>query len=191
MRKNNKIILSAILLGTAALLLTGCDNGKNNKKEEPQPVEEKEKGNCKILECINKLEITDDLEKINTTIGFEGEQVASEEGTKKYKWELNTDENIEVTFNDSGKNTIRLNFKDEKIAKKKVDFSEFVDLKEQISNGTEVKYDKVKETFKSEGTLIEKNATANIYKWVNEEGGYLEVSFSIVNGRCTLASGKY
>ena len=79
-------------------------------------------------------------------MGFDGEQSGEGNGWKKYKWELNEDENVEVTFFESGKDNIKINFKDEKIKNNKVDFSEFAELKKQISGGTEIKYDKIKES---------------------------------------------
>jgi len=191
MKKGRKIILGALFLGTAALLVTGCDLKKNETKQENQPVEEKSKGNCKILDCINKIEITDTLETINSTMGFDGEQSGEGNGWKKYKWELNEDENVEVTFFESRKDIIKINFKDEKIKNNKVDFSEFAELKKQISGGTEIKYDKIKESFKAEGTLVEKGDITNVYRWVNGDGGYMNVSFSTVNGKCTFAMGRY
>ena len=39
MKKGRKIILGALFLGTAALLVTGCDLKKNETKQENQPVE--------------------------------------------------------------------------------------------------------------------------------------------------------
>lgn len=191
MKKTNKVVLGALFLGTAALLVTGCDMKKTETKTENQPVEEKAKGNCKVLDCINKIEITDTLETINTTIGFEGEVSLEGESWKTYKWELNDDENVEVTFFSSGKNTIKINFKDEKIKNSKVDFSEFAELKKQINSGTEVKYDKIKESFKAEGTLIEKSSSSNKYRWVNGDGGYMDITFSTISGKCTFAMGRY
>lgn len=188
MKKYNKIILGAFFLGATTLLLTGCNSKKNN--DEVQPAEEKAKGNCKILECINKIQLSDNLETINTTIGFEGELISEENGCKKYNWALKSDENVEASLCDSGKNSIKIIFENDSIKNKKVDFSKFEELKEEISNGTEVKYEKIVETFKAEGTLVEKNSSTNVYRWVNEESEFMNVSFSTVNGRCTFASGK-
>ena len=189
MKKYNKIILGALFLGIFTLLVTGCDLKKT--KEEEKPVEEKAKGNCKILECLDKIQINDTLETINTTIGFEGEQTTEEAGMKKYNWALKSDQNIEIIFYDNGKKDIKINFNNEEIKNKKVDFSGFTELKEEISSGTEVKYEKIVETFKTEGTLVEKSDSTNVYRWVDEDGGYLNVTFSTVNGRVTFVSGKY
>ena len=182
-----KVLLLLIILPALLLVVTGCDSKKN---KDVQPVEEKAKGNCKILECIDKIKLTDNLETINTTIGFEGELISEENGCKSYKWNLKSDENVEVSLCESGKNDVKINFKNDTIKNKKVDFSKFETLKEEISNGTEVKYEKLVETFKTEGTLIEKNNSTNVYRWVNEDGEFMNVSFSTVNGRCTFASGK-
>ena len=149
--KKNKMLLIVALCICLSTLLTGCSL---KKEKNETPVEEVSKGNCKILECINKIEITDTLEIINNTIGFEGTQTSEGDGWTKYKWELNDNDNVEVTIYSSGKNSIKINFKDEKIKNSKVDFSGFAELKKSISDGTEVKYEQMKATFKGEGTLI-------------------------------------
>lgn len=191
MKKGSKIILGAFFLGIAALLVTGCDANKQNKKQEQQSVEEKPKGNCTVFECINQIEITDNLEKINTTIGFEGKEIKSDTGWKKYEWKISSDENVEVIFYETGKNDIKINFRNDTIKSKKVDFSGFDEMKKQITDGTEIKYNQIKESFKTDGTLVEKNNSTNIYRWVSEDDGYLNVSFSTINGRVTYVKGKY
>ena len=195
MKKINKVILGSLLLGTATLLLTGCELNKTDMKQDSNnQVEEKtnSKGNCSILDCINKIDVNDTVETVNKTMGFDGEVSLEGESWKKYKWALNDDESVEVTFYESSKTaTITINFKNEKIQNSKVDFSEFPELKKQVNSSTGVNYDKFKESFKAEGTLVEKSSISNKYRWVNKDGGYMDVTFSASSGKCTFAMGRY
>jgi len=49
-----------------ALLATGCSKEKLEEKPKDEP-----KGNCTIVECMEKIESTNTMEEINAIIGFE------------------------------------------------------------------------------------------------------------------------
>ena len=52
------------------VLLTGC--GQN--KTQPTVVDKPAKGNCKVFDCIKKLDTKNTLEDVNKVMGFEGEK---------------------------------------------------------------------------------------------------------------------
>lgn len=196
MKKRSKIILGAVCLSSATLLLTGCDlklttTKNNDAKSQETTKEQKSKGNCKVFDCIKKIEITDSLDKVNSIMGFEGEQTNEGNGWKKYTWKLNDDDSVMVTIYDSGSGTVNIDFDNDSIKNSKVDFSGFADLKKDINGGGTVTYDTMKSTFKAEGTLIEKSSFSNKYRWVNGDGGYMDASFSLSSGKCTFAMGRY
>ena len=194
MKNTKKILLGVACLSSAALLTTGCDLIPANKDSKNQNLEEKEeqsKGNCKVFDCIKKIEVKDDMELVKSVMGFEGEQTSEGNGWKTYTWELNDDESVKVTFYDTEVGTVSINFKNDKIKNKKVDFSGFANLKKSINSGEEVKYETMKTTFKAEGTLVEKSSISHKYRWVNGEGGYMDASFSTSTGKCTFAMGRY
>lgn len=182
------VIVSFVILGFA----TGCtlkkeSPSKNQKKEEI--LEEKEKGNCSLVECMKQLEIHHSLEDINRIIGFSGKQVS--ENSNKYVWQFTDSTKIEFTAGSNG-GSISATIDRNKIKNEKVDFSRYSEIKELLNSGTSLTYDEFKEKVGGvEGTIVSKSPLSKRYMWVNEKGGYLSASFSERSQKCTIVSGRY
>lgn len=195
MNKTFKITTITLTIFMVLFLVTGCDLLKKkevetkNTKEETK-VEEKSKSKCKVLDCIKKISTDASYEEVNKTIGFEGESYLEGDGWKIYKWELNEDDTVEVTFF-STSTTIKIKFDDDLIKNKKVDFSKYNEIKTALSNNESVSYTEMKEKFGGvDGTLIEKSSSGNKYRWVNSEGGYLDGNFNKDNTKCSMIIGR-
>lgn len=170
-----KKVVRLFLLLSIVLLITGCSSKKEIKKEKP-------KGNCKITECIKLIGINDTLEKVNEIVGFGG--------TKKgntYSWKLTSKEKIEVVFGDT--NIIKIKILDDEIKNNKTNFSKYPKLEKELKDGKEIKIEDLNKAFKSEGVLIEKTSTEEIYKWVDKEDSYLEATINSTNGKCYRING--
>ena len=185
-----KKVLGIITMALVVVLLTGCSLIPGNKsKEATTKVEKPSKGNCNVFDCIKKLNTTDDLEKVNKVMGFEGEVKTEGNGWKTYKWEINEDDSVEATFY-STSTTISINFDDDAIKNSKVDFSKFDEIKKAMNNKEKVTYDDVKKKFGADGVLTEKSSFSNKYKWVNEKGGYMNANFSVSDNTCSMIMGR-
>lgn len=189
-----KVFALSLCLMLSVFLATGCgkDTKENNStsKEEKKTEEVKSKGNCSVFECIEKTTGKDTLEDMNKIIGFEGTVLREGTGWKTYSWELNDTDSVETTFY-STSSTTKINFKDERIKNSKVSFAKYDELKKALNNRESISYDKVKELFGGEeGTLVEKDNSGSKYRWVNAEGGYLNVSFNSDKSKCTMVMGR-
>ena len=189
-----KKLFLCIAVIVCAATLTGC--GKSTKTESESSstsnkVEEvKSKGNCSVFECITKTTGKDTLEDLNKIIGFEGTVLREGQGWKTYSWELNDTDSVETTFFSTSSST-KINFKDDRIKNDKVTFEKYDELKKALNNREAVSYDKVKELFGGQdGTLVEKDNSSYKYRWVNAEGGYLNVSFNSDKTKCTMVMGR-
>jgi len=182
-----KKIFSLICGFLTLTMLTGCTNNSitennNDLNDEASNT----KGNCTVVECIEKINPENTVEEINNIIGFEGE--LTDEKYNKYYWELAEDTGVEVSYYSGTKGTIRINYDRDSLANKKVDFSRYDELKPKISEG--VTYQEfISYIGGVEGTTIEKSSYSTKYVWVDEDGSYLNGSFSNSSGKCTLASG--
>ena len=185
-----KKVLGIISVLVLVVLLTGCGVTKNNNGV-TTPTAKPAKGNCNVFDCIKKLDINDDLAKVNKVIGFEGELLREGSGYTTYEWVIDEDksESVEATFYSSS-TTITIRFKDDAIKNAKVDFSGYSDIKTALNNRESLKYEDIKAKFKAEGTLIEKASFSNKYRWVNAKGGYLDASFGATSGSCSMIIGR-
>lgn len=186
-----KFKLIALVL-VSVLLLTGCNLIPGGQTESnTKTIDAPKKGNCKVLDCIQKLDTTVDLDAVTKVMGFEGKLDKEGEGYKVYKWVIDDDKNevVQVTFYSSSA-TVGITFSDELIKSSKVDFSKYSEIKEAMNSGKSVTYDEVKEKFGAEGTLIEKTSSTLKYKWVDQEGKYLNATFGKSTGRCTMIIGR-
>ena len=186
MKKKLLVFLVALL---ALVTFTGCGSnsteGNNGGKEEANS-----KGKCQILDCINVISVNATYEEANEAIGFEGELEREGDGWKTYKWELNDDENVEITFY-STSCSIKINFPDKKIQNSKVDFSRYSEISSAMNKGENVSYEVMKEKFGGvEGTLIEKSSGSLKYEWVNAQGGYINANFNEAKTRCSFIFGR-
>lgn len=170
-----KKVVSLFLFLSVILLITGC----STKKEEK---EEKSKGKCKIEECIKLIGLNDNLEKVNEIVGFEG---TKEDNT--YSWKLTSKQKLEIVFSDT--NSIKIKVLDEEIKNNKTNFSKYSKLEKDLKDGKEIKIEDLNKAFKSNGVLIEKTSTEEIYKWVDKEDSYLEATINATNGKCYKMNG--
>ena len=113
-----KKFFAGILFLVMVLTFAGCGLSKNVNPNNPnaggKETKEKIKGNCKAVDCIKQIEITDTLEEVNKKMGFEG--TLTNETYNIYKWEITSDSYIEVTFYSSGKSTVKAEFNKEFIS---------------------------------------------------------------------------
>ena len=181
-----KKIISICLCLSIILLVTGCNKTTDSSSKTKKV---KDKGNCKILDCINKIDIKDNLEKVNETMGFEGEKQEEKNDYIIYKWALNDYDSVVVTFY-SNTSSIKINFNDNLIQSDKTNFSKFEEISKSLKDGETLNYDDIKKKFKGKGTLIEKSSSLNVYRWVDKTGGYLNVSFNAINGKCSRIKGE-
>lgn len=184
MKKKIFSLISGFLILT---ILTGCNNNstvENNNDSNKGTLNTK--GNCIAVECIKKINPENTVEEINNIIGFEGK--LTDEKYNKYYWELTDDTGVEVSYYSGTKGTIRIYYDRDSLANKKVDFSRYDELKPKINEGISYK-DFIAYIGGVEGTIIEKSSYSTKYVWVDEDGSYLNGSFSSSSGNCTLASG--
>lgn len=181
------VMFGVLLLG----LVTGCFNQKeSNNSNSSSSSNEKLKGNCVATECINLIEPTNTVEEINKIIGLDGE--LQDENNNKYYWKLSEDSGIEVTYSSSDNGSISVDIDKKTLANKKVDFSNYDEIKSLLSSGQSLTYDEfVSKVGNVQGTLIGKSSYSKKYVWVNSDGGYLNASFSESTGKCTIVTGRY
>lgn len=170
-----KKVVSLFLFLSVILLITGCSTKKEEQKE-------KSKGKCKIEECIKLIGLNDNLEKVNEIVGFEG---TKEDNT--YSWKLTSKQKLEIVFSDT--NSIKIKVLDEEIKNNKTNFSKYSKLEKDLKDGKEIKIEDLNKAFKSNGVLIEKTSTEEIYKWVDKEDSYLEATINATNGKCYKING--
>ena len=191
-----KILTTLICICMILTLSTACDSKTNNKKSTKMKTKTEVKKNesgCDVLECIKKVDYKSTKEDIDKLTGKTGVQKQTGTGWTTYSWELNTDDSVEATFYETSKTaSISVKFKDVLIKNKKVDFSKAKELKADLSKGEGIEYDDVKERFGGvDGTLIEVSSTSKKYRWVNQKGGYINVTFSNNTGNCTMFIGRF
>lgn len=187
-----KKIFGIVVIALAVVSLTGCSLIPGQKTNEAGKVIEKPaKGNCNVFECIKQINLTDDLEKVTKVMGFEGKLLNEGSTYKTYKWVINEEKNeaVQVAFN-ANSTSISITFSDEDIKNPKVDFSKYDEIKTALNNKEKLTYDDIKSKFNAEGILIEKTSFSTKYRWVNENGGYLNATFGNTTGACSMIIGR-
>lgn len=170
-------------------VVTGCMEQKKETIPKKEEKKEEVKGNCKVSECINLIDIKNTVDEINQIIGFSGE--LKQEGSNKYYWKFSDTTGIEASISSSG-GTITATIDRNTIANKKVDFSRYSEIKSLMDSGVSLTYDEfVEKVGGVQGTLVSKSSLSKRYTWVNSKGGYLNASFSEKTGKCTLVMGRY
>ena len=179
-----KKVISIFLIILSVLLVTGCVKGGKVKKEKPSF------GNCNVFDCIDQLNTSVDLEEANKIIGFKGELLNEGTNYKTYKWYIDNENNeaVQVVFY-ANSSSISITFSDKDIMNSKIDFSKYNEIKEALNNKKTLKYKDIVDKFKAEGTLIEKTSTTNKYRWVKENGRYINATFNNTTGACTMIFG--
>lgn len=175
MKKKITIVITIIIIG----LLAGCNS--NNEKI-------KIKTNCKIFDCLNKIKPENTIEEINKIIGFDGE--LTDEKYKIYNWQLNEKESIQVAYYSSDKAQIKIKYDKDDLKDKKVDFSKYEKIRDNLKKGVKYTYEDLVKEFKTKGKLTAKSSITKKYTWVSENGSYLTATISNENNRCTALIGK-
>lgn len=187
-----KKILGIISMALVLVLVTGCSLIPGQKTNANGKVLEKPaKGNCNVFECIKKINLTDDLDKVTKVMGFEGNLLNEGSTYKTYKWVINHDKNeaVQVVFYGNS-SSISITFSDEDIKSSKVDFSSYEEIKKDMNDKKTVTYEDIKNKFKVDGVLIEKTSYSSRYRWVNEKGGYINANFNNSTKACTMIMGR-
>ncbi len=179
--KMKKLMLCLITIFCALCIVTGCSNEELEEKKK----EEKQEGNCTIVECMKKIEPTNTIEEINEIIGFSSTtdaMIGSDPIWKfdsknwiSYKSYSEDDITIQATID---KETI----KDENI---KIPLSS--DLQKDLNNGS-FTYKEFVEKVGGEGTLTSISKGSEIYTWVDKNGQRLGATFNKKSGKCSIAS---
>lgn len=182
-----KKIMTLMLVAGLTLIMTGC--GKDEEASSPAL---KSKGNCNVLECIEKLNPTQTLEEMNNIIGFDGELTSETESYKVYKWALNEETSITSQFMlNYNTATISANYPTS-IAPHNADFSKWDEIKSKLNNRETITYDEfVNLVGGVQGTIDKKTSSSTSYVWYNKDGGYLSAYFNPETGKCTMATGRF
>lgn len=176
MKKNIYNILLILIL---SFFIVGCDS-----KEEIL----NKNANCKLFDCINKIEPENTVDEINDIVGFKGEN--TDKKYKIYNWKISDTESIQVAYYSSEKSQIKLKYNKKDLINTKVNFSKYEKLKEDLKKGVKITYSDLTKLFKSNGTLTGKSSMTKKYTWVSKNGSYLTATIDNTNERCTNLSGK-
>lgn len=185
-QKVNKVALGiaaaagVILLAVIAI---GVLDAIQSSPEQSLVTEEEINANCTAAVCMEKIEITDGVDKITEVIGVEPE-VDEENGS--YKWKISSKESI--TREKSGESySLSATVDNTTIKGDTVDLSVFSDLRSELQNGETVTYDDlVKRLNGVEGVAVNKAETSNLYKWVDKNGQALTATIRNKDGICTI-----
>lgn len=176
-----KVYILSLLL--VCFILHGCSG---EMKDDNKKALENTKGNCNVLECMDKISPENTVLEINNIIGFEGELI--DEKYNKYYWELSDDTGIEVSYYSGSKGTIAIDVQRDSLKNNNVNFSRYDELKSKINDG--ITYDEFISYIGNEkGEIVEKSSLSTKYMWVDKDGNYLKASFSNSTNKCTVATG--
>lgn len=190
-----KIILSvlvSVMLVATMFCLTGCGengaNGGNNNNQETK----KSKGNYDVFGCMEKLDPSMTLEKVNEVIGFEGTLKSDTESYKVYNWDLTDDTGISVQFHTKlNTATISANYPSSMVTEN-ADFSKWSEIKAKLDKREDISYDKFVELVGGvQGKIKQKSSSNTSYTWQNAQGGYLSGYFDAKTNNCTMATGRF
>ena len=173
-------IIFIVLFG---ILISGCSL-KSKSSNNLNKIETN--GKCSVLECINLISVDDTVEEINDITGIKG--VLTDEQYNIYYWGLTEETGIYVTYYSGTKGNIKIDIDKELLKNSKVDFAKYEELRTKINEG--ITYEEfVTYVGGVEGVLIEKGSITNKYIWVDDDGSYLNASFSTGSNKCTFVSG--
>lgn len=175
-----------ILLGvTLIVFLAGC--GNNSVTNENGTSGEKIKGNCKAVDCINKIKPENTVEEINNIMGFEGELTS--EKYNIYYWKITENTGVKVAYYSSKTGDISIDYDKDSLTNNKVDFSKYKELQEKMKEG--ITYDDfISYIGNVQGTITEKSSSSTQYTWVSKDGSYLNGTFSNSSGKCLYINGR-
>ena len=158
--KTSYLLIVLILI----ISLSGCSNSDNISTY----------GNCDISDCVEKIEIDNNVSEINDIIGIDG--VLIDANYNQYYWEIADNCKIYVNYVDG---TIRTEFDNELLANRNVNFSRYNEIKYMIDENENLTYEQMVEMLGGvDGVLISKSEYYIEYSWVNSDDDYLNVTFS-------------
>lgn len=176
--KIKKIILSCMTILCATCLITGCTDDKEETKAKEENI-----GNCTIVECMKKIEVTNTIEEINDIIGFESTTDAMIGSDPIWKF----DSKNWISFKDNnGSISIKATIDKESIKNDNVTLPSQKELQELLNKG--MTYDDLVEKLGAEGTLESKSSTSVSYIWADKNGQRLGATINNKSGKCTVAS---
>lgn len=175
--KLKKFMLNSIMAFCAICLTTGCsqENLEEEKKEEV-------KGNCTVVECLQKIEVSNTVEEINEIIGFEPTE-SEYSGDKTWK----LDSKNWITLKSTGTSVIlQATIDKESIKDEKITLPSQKELQELLNKG--ITYEQLVEKIGGEGTLSSKTKESVGYLWADKNGQRLGATINNKTKKCTVAS---
>ena len=190
--KDNKKLTSILIAGVlivvgvaAAIVIRGLRKNSNPLAAEGS------KGNCQILECMEKFNGEMSVGEINNIIGFEGEVKSDTDLYTTYNWQLSEKTSIEAMISKKYNTaSIEANYPSD-LWPKGADFSKWDEIQSILKSSEKLTYDKFVELVGGvQGVLSKVDSSRKTYHWYNADGGYLFGLFD-ENNVCTLASGRF
>lgn len=178
--KSKKLLLSSIMFLGALCLVTGCSEEKLD-----EPPKEEVKGNCTIVECMKKIEVTNTMEEINEIIGFETTTDAMIGSDPIWKFDSKNWISYKTSSDDSV--TIQATVDKESIKDENISLPSSSDLQKDLNNGS-FTYEELVEKLGGEGTLTTISKGSLSYTWVDKHGQRLGATFNNKTGKCSVAS---
>lgn len=176
--KFKKAILRSITILSVICFVTGC----SEKELETKPNEEV-KGNCTIIECMKKIEVTNTMEEINAIIGFESTVDAMIGSDPIWKFDSKNWITLKTYENDQ---TIQATIDKETIKDENIKLPTQKELQALLNKG--ITYEELVEQLGGEGTLSTISKGSTSYTWADKNGQRLGATFNNESKKCTVAS---
>lgn len=172
--------IRGIFLLLLCMILVGC-----NKDEFSNTL-----GNCTIDKCVELIDPSDSVSKINEILGING--VLVDAGYNEYFWELSENAGIYVTYYSGDVGIIRSEFPDEEIKNPRVSFAKINEIESAVNTDESLTYqDLVNMLGNVEGVNVEKSESELKYKWVSDDNKYLIATISQDTKKCIMITGMY
>ena len=175
--KLKKLMLGSMMV-LWALLATGCSKEKLEEKPKDEP-----KGNCTIVECMEKIEATNTMEEINAIIGFESTKDAMIGSDPIWKFDS---KNWITLKSSNGKQTIQATIDKDSIKDENVELPTKKELQKLLDKG--ITYKGLVEKLGASGILSSKSESSTSYVWADKNGQRLGATINNKSGKCTVAS---
>lgn len=178
--KSKKILLKSIIFLCGLCFITGCSEEKLDEKPK-----EEVKGNCTIVECMKKIEATNNIEEINAIIGFESTIDAMIGSDPIWKFDAKNWISFKTSSNDNI--TIQATIDKESIKNNDIKLPSSSELQKDLNNGS-FTYEELVEKVGGEGILTSISKGSLSYTWVDKTGQRLGATFNNESGKCSVAS---
>lgn len=175
-----KYFMYGAILLTALTLTVGC----SEEKIEDEPKEEKQKGNCEIVECMKQISASNTMEEITNIIGFDTTTDAMIGSDPIWKFDSKNWISYK-TYNDGA--TIQATINNEDLKDENITLPTSSELQDMLNNGS-FTYEQLVEKIGGEGTLTSISNGSVIYTWVDKHEIRLGATFNNESGLCTIAS---